>query len=945
MNRGNRGNFSRGNSSNYGDRGGYRGGGRGGAFRGMSRRAPSFEDIPINAPLDLSSLGIPLKNNSTFTPRKPVANRKGCKEIPLLTNAYELKVKPSKIYLYDVAFFLNFEDGSRSELILNRDDSSSQNLFELKFYIMKKAMEDNNMCESGKPFAYDGNKLLYTYKEISKHLPKEGFLTLSPDDFAEPYKKLLTLRNLKSLDLIIQKADGHSEIQSTSFESSQMDGKLNSSDCSHSQAFDIITSMKAASTGDFLFFGGGVIYPKDQNCDITPDMQMKYDGLRKSTRIIEGKLRNKIVPVILMDYRMGQFLPQMLLRDYIANTARNVRANISSGIPPTVQAKVKQSLNGIRLESQTRKESLTFRKFSNETVSQLEVTKTTDKGKVKVPLASLYENIRCQKNFPAVVSAREKNGRFTPMMNVIEDLSIAPHQRVRLSRFSKASKNQIQAERPQVRHDKTNCMVKRIKLDGSQNEVLDSFQLSIQKDPMVVQAFYRQNPQLIYANGITKTPNADGAWMAKDKFFKPAEGFQIIALFDVPEFQELVSNFIENVRRELQSKGSVFQNVRSKCIRREELEKEFELIDTEKKRTILFYVADDDDIHGELKYYERKYLIPTQHVLSKNIKNERGEPLVKPMTLSNICLKTNLKTGGLNHTIKPDVHSSKIWISDKKTLVISYVLHRGQSGYDESMQFPSVVGYSFNGSTLNENFIGDFHLQDPQNQYVDLTVLNKIITHVLNLFVRSNKHVPEKIILLREGVADSQFSYIVDNELVEIKKSCTEYARAHNLSNWKPLFQFNLVTVMHNVRFFRFRERCSSEPSRGVEREVHNVNVATVMDCQIVRPNITEFFMQAHKVIKGSSRIPLYTTLIDEMNWSMDSLQSFMLGLCFTHQINEKPISLPEPLYQAKEWAKRGRDIALFYKCRIGTLGADYEELTRKFGYSGTRLETFRLNA
>ncbi|PAV90191.1 hypothetical protein WR25_17241 [Diploscapter pachys] len=40
-----------------------------------------------------------------------------------------------------------------------------------------------------------------------------------------------------------------------------------------------------------------------------------------------------------------------------------------------------------------------------------------------------------------------------------------------------------------------------------------------------------------------------------------------------------------------------------------------------------------------------------------------------------------------------------------------------------------------------------------------------------------------------------------------------------------------------------------------------------------------------------------------------------MAALCSMHQITNSPISIPEPIYQASEWAKRGRTLWQAYEC------------------------------
>jgi len=61
-----------------------------------------------------------------------------------------------------------------------------------------------------------------------------------------------------------------------------------------------------------------------------------------------------------------------------------------------------------------------------------------------------------------------------------------------------------------------------------------------------------------------------------------------------------------------------------------------------------------------------------------------------------------------------------------------------------------------------------------------------------------------------------------------------------------------------------------------------------------------------------------YSVLIDEINMTQDELQGFLNGLCYTHQIVNSAISLPEPIYQADELAKRGRNNFLAMKWVLG---------------------------
>jgi hypothetical protein len=51
-----------------------------------------------------------------------------------------------------------------------------------------------------------------------------------------------------------------------------------------------------------------------------------------------------------------------------------------------------------------------------------------------------------------------------------------------------------------------------------------------------------------------------------------------------------------------------------------------------------------------------------------------------------------------------------------------------------------------------------------------------------------------------------------------------------------------------------------------------------------------------------------YSILVNEAEMTLDELEALLNSLCFSHQIVNSAVSLPEPIYQADELAKRGRE-------------------------------------
>ncbi|KAK5968946.1 Worm-specific Argonaute WAGO-new2 [Trichostrongylus colubriformis] len=89
---------------------------------------------------------------------------------------------------------------------------------------------------------------------------------------------------------------------------------------------------------------------------------------------------------------------------------------------------------------------------------------------------------------------------------------------------------------------------------------------------------------------------------------------------------------------------------------------------------------------------------------------------------------------------------------------------------------------------------------------------------------------------------------------------------------------------------------------------------------------------------------------------SMNAVQSLMLALTFHHQISDGSVSLPEPTYQADEWAKRGKNMWNAYMFRHEPIKMDccgdyalppidFDAMTDRLAFWKTELEHLRVNA
>ncbi|EJW77694.1 hypothetical protein WUBG_11397, partial [Wuchereria bancrofti] len=349
----------------------------------------------------------------------------------------------------------------------------------------------------------------------------------------------------------------------------------------------------------------------------------------------------------------------------------------------------------------------------------------------------------------------------------------------------------------------------------------------------------------------------------------------------------------------------------------------------------------------DLKLYEALHRIVTQHIHGSRAR----EAPKKVATLENIVNKLNCKNFGQCYGIVPESFATNKWISTGKTLIIGYdVCHpEPQPRHERRMRMPptqpSVLGISFNGASCPETFIGDYSFQEPRKEQVTSSILEERIYWILSLFYGSrNGMLPETVIITRDGVSEGQFKMVMEDEVEAIRQGMRNFGKAEaGTDNYSPNIVCIIACKRHNKRF-----AVENGHSFG------NCLPLTVIDRDITRPDTTEFFMQSHKIIKGTGKLPAYSMPINEANLTMDEAQSLMMALCFTHQIVNQAISIPEPIYQADEWAKRGRNNFRAMLRRVGgkerlpTLdggSVDWNRVTRRLCYMDTELELTRANA
>uniref|UniRef100_A0A1I8BJK9 Piwi domain-containing protein n=1 Tax=Meloidogyne hapla TaxID=6305 RepID=A0A1I8BJK9_MELHA len=211
-------------------------------------------------------------------------------------------------------------------------------------------------------------------------------------------------------------------------------------------------------------------------------------------------------------------------------------------------------------------------------------------------------------------------------------------------------------------------------------------------------------------------------------------------------------------------------------------------------------------------------------------------------------------------------------------------------------------------------FVGDYFYQESRREALDMRQLADRVSWILrnlgndeneksiNFFVdwvveqrRPEHRRPPFIFIIRDGLSEGQFAMACKEELEAIHIGCKEYD-----PGYRPRFLLIVGTKRHFKKFF----------IENGPRLTNSANLppGSVIDQQVVRADLTEFYMQPHVPLKGTGKAIEYAVLENEVDINMDELQAFLMSLSYSHQIVNIATSLTAPVYQAHELAKRGKN-------------------------------------
>uniref|UniRef100_A0A673I123 Protein argonaute-1 n=1 Tax=Sinocyclocheilus rhinocerous TaxID=307959 RepID=A0A673I123_9TELE len=428
--------------------------------------------------------------------------------------------------------------------------------------------------------------------------------------------------------------------------------------------------------------------------------------------------------------------------------------------------------------------------------------------------------------------------------------------------------------------------------DFNLDPYIQEFGIKVKDDMAEVTGRVLPAPILQYGgrNRAIATPN-QGVWDMRGKQFYNGIEIKVwaIACF-APQKQcreEVLKNFTDQLRKISKDAGMPIQGQPCFCKYAQGADS-VEPMFRHLKNTysglqlIIVILPGKTPVYAEVKRVGDTLLgMATQCVQVKNVVK------TSPQTLSNLCLKINVKLGGINNILVPHQRSA---VFQQPVIFLGADVTHPPAGDGKKPSITAVVGSM---DAHPSRYCATVRVQRPRQEIIE--DLSYMVRELLIQFYKSTRFKPTRIIFYRDGVPEGQLPQILHYELLAIRDACIKLEK-----DYQPGITYVVVQKRHHTRLF-----CADKSERIGKSG--NIPAGTTVDTSITHPFEFDFYLCSHAGIQGTSRPSHYYVLWDDNRFTADELQILTYQLCHTYVRCTRSVSIPAPAYYARLVAFRAR--------------------------------------
>jgi eukaryotic translation initiation factor 2C len=297
-----------------------------------------------------------------------------------------------------------------------------------------------------------------------------------------------------------------------------------------------------------------------------------------------------------------------------------------------------------------------------------------------------------------------------------------------------------------------------------------------------------------------------------------------------------------------------------------------------------------------------KSAVMCEQNLAKNSKN------LAPY-MGNLAMKLNMRLGNTNHEIAPgDLHPLDASESGVNCMMLGAdVTHPGAGSSMGARSIAAVVGSMDYRFTV---FQGQMRLQEARQERIH--DMKDMVRKLLEQWADKHKKMPKNLLLYRDGVSESQYDMVKDNEVYEMRegwRALYKQREKKDAPSDLPKITAVVLAKRHHTRFYaqNAAQQIDPKPPKSGKKGNENCWPGTIVDSGITSPYYMDFFLQSHSPIIGTGRPAHYFVVQNGMNFSAHDLQNLTNKICYLYGRSTSPVSYATPAYYADRLCERGR--------------------------------------
>ncbi|KAJ3183568.1 hypothetical protein HDU85_001997 [Gaertneriomyces sp. JEL0708] len=258
----------------------------------------------------------------------------------------------------------------------------------------------------------------------------------------------------------------------------------------------------------------------------------------------------------------------------------------------------------------------------------------------------------------------------------------------------------------------------------------------------------------------------------------------------------------------------------------------------------------------------------------------------KKQYCANVCLKINVKLGGMNVYLG---NQQLPFVADVPTIIFGADVTHPAPG---DLHKPSIAAVVASMDAQCSRYAAAIRVQKGRQEIIK--ELQSAAVELLRTFYQTSGSKPRRILFYRDGVSEGQFAEVVREEVAALRRACRQLE-----VGYQPTITFVIVQKRHHARFFPLTKEDADKSG--------NVLPGTVVETGITHPTEFDFYLASHPGLQGTSKPTHYHVLHDENEFTADGLQELTYRLCYLYCRATRAVSVCPPAYYAHLVAARAR--------------------------------------